>query len=52
MSQSPGAPAELDPSDDFGANEWLVEEMHERYLKDPAGVDPAWAAYFRKNPSP
>ncbi|MGL5810454.1 MAG: multifunctional oxoglutarate decarboxylase/oxoglutarate dehydrogenase thiamine pyrophosphate-binding subunit/dihydrolipoyllysine-residue succinyltransferase subunit, partial [Nocardioides sp.] len=46
------APAELDPSDDFGANEWLVEEMHERYLKDPAGVDPAWAAYFRKNPSP
>nr|WP_206516052.1 multifunctional oxoglutarate decarboxylase/oxoglutarate dehydrogenase thiamine pyrophosphate-binding subunit/dihydrolipoyllysine-residue succinyltransferase subunit [Nocardioides pantholopis] len=35
--------------DDFGANEWLVEEMHDRYRKDPASVDPAWATYFRDN---
>jgi multifunctional 2-oxoglutarate metabolism enzyme len=61
VPQSPGAdapdldqdldsPSDSEPSDDFGANEWLVEEMHEKYLKDPASVDPAWAAYFANNP--
>jgi len=32
---------------DFGANDWLIEEMFERYQADPASVDAAWAAYFR-----
>ncbi len=31
---------------DFGANDWLVEEMYERYLADPASVDPAWHDFF------
>ncbi|HEV2886005.1 MAG TPA: hypothetical protein VGX49_03775, partial [Jatrophihabitans sp.] len=31
---------------DFGANEWLVEEMYERYLADPAAVDAAWHDFF------
>ena len=31
-----------DPLADFGANEWLVDEMYERYQRDPASVDKAW----------
>ena len=31
---------------DFGANEWLVEEMYERYLADPQAVDAAWHDFF------
>jgi 2-oxoglutarate dehydrogenase E1 component len=31
---------------DFGANEWLVEDMYERYLRDPASVDAAWHDFF------
>jgi len=31
---------------DFGANEWLVEEMYERYLADPNAVDAAWHEFF------
>ena len=27
---------------DFGANDWLVEEMYEKYVKDPKSVDEAW----------
>lgn len=33
--------------DDFGANDWLIEEMRERYQNDPASVEPAWAEFFR-----
>jgi len=38
--QSPGSPA------DFGANEWLVEELYQRYLADPSSVDRAWWSFF------
>ncbi|MDP9117624.1 MAG: hypothetical protein M3O28_10310, partial [Actinomycetota bacterium] len=31
---------------DFGANEWLVEDMYERYQADPSTVDPAWHEFF------
>jgi 2-oxoglutarate decarboxylase len=31
---------------DFGANEWLVDEMRERYLEDPDSVDEAWRELF------
>jgi 2-oxoglutarate dehydrogenase E1 component len=31
---------------DFGANEWLVEDMYERYLADPDSVDAAWHDFF------
>ena len=27
---------------EFGANEWLVEEMYEQYKKDPGSVDASW----------
>ena len=30
----------------FGANEWLVEELYQRYLADPASVDRAWWSFF------
>ena len=30
----------------FGPNEWLVEEMYERYLADPGSVDAAWHEFF------
>ena len=30
----------------FGPNEWLVEEMYQRFLDDPATVDPAWHDFF------
>ncbi|MEY3858243.1 MAG: 2-oxoglutarate dehydrogenase component, partial [Actinomycetota bacterium] len=34
---------------DFGANDWLVDEMYEHYLQDPSSVDPAWVEYFKSN---
>ncbi len=30
----------------FGPNEWLVEEMFEKYLVDPNSVDAAWVDFF------
>ncbi len=30
----------------FGANEWLVDEMYQQYLKDPGSVDKAWWDFF------
>ena len=38
-----------DPSSDFGANEWLVEEMYEQFTRDPGSVDATWVAYFKAN---
>lgn len=48
MPQSPGSQSET-PSSDFGANEWLVEEMYDQYQRDPGSVDPTWAKYFQAN---
>ncbi|WP_026075529.1 2-oxoglutarate dehydrogenase E1 subunit family protein, partial [Cellulomonas massiliensis] len=31
---------------DFGANEWLVDELYEQYLQDKNAVDPAWWDFF------
>ncbi|HKT05425.1 MAG TPA: multifunctional oxoglutarate decarboxylase/oxoglutarate dehydrogenase thiamine pyrophosphate-binding subunit/dihydrolipoyllysine-residue succinyltransferase subunit [Rugosimonospora sp.] len=31
---------------DFGPNEWIVEDMYQRYLADPGSVDPAWHDFF------
>ncbi len=30
----------------FGANQWLVDELYEKYLADPSSVDPAWWDFF------
>jgi 2-oxoglutarate decarboxylase len=31
---------------DFGANEWLVYEIHQQYLKDPQSVSEAWREFL------
>jgi 2-oxoglutarate decarboxylase len=31
---------------DFGANEWLVYEIHQQYLKDPQSVSEAWRDFL------
>jgi multifunctional 2-oxoglutarate metabolism enzyme len=46
---SPSDPASSAPSSDFGANEWLVEELYDQFQRDPGSVDPSWAAYFKTN---
>ena len=35
-----------DAAEQFGANEWLVDEMYEKYLQDPTSVDGSWIALF------
>ncbi len=47
MPQSPGSQSPDQPSADFGANEWLVEEMYDQYKSDPSSVDPTWVTYFK-----
>jgi 2-oxoglutarate decarboxylase len=43
--QGPGT----DPAAEFGANDWLVEDLYQQYLKDRDSVDPAWWEYFAKH---
>ena len=31
---------------DFGANQWLVQDMYETYLADPNSLAPAWHDFF------
>jgi multifunctional 2-oxoglutarate metabolism enzyme len=59
-SEFPSGPAEpAEPADhrgergdpahdqrDFGANEWLVDELYQQYLADPGSVDKAWWNFF------
>ena len=42
-SESSHTPADLS---DFGANEWLVDELYQKYLEDPETVDKAWWSFF------
>src|SRR5580765_1521677 len=42
----PAAPESPAGQADFGANEWLVEELYQRYLSDPGSVDRAWWSFF------
>ncbi|WIY84188.1 multifunctional oxoglutarate decarboxylase/oxoglutarate dehydrogenase thiamine pyrophosphate-binding subunit/dihydrolipoyllysine-residue succinyltransferase subunit [Propionimicrobium sp. PCR01-08-3] len=37
--------------DDFGANDWLIEDMRERYENDPSSVDPQWVTFFSSQPN-
>jgi 2-oxoglutarate dehydrogenase E1 component len=30
-----------------GGNAGFIEDLYEQFLKDPAAIDPTWAAYFR-----
>ncbi len=34
------------PLESFGPNEWLVDEMYEKFLADPNSVDEAWRELF------
>src|SRR3974390_1180339 len=43
---TPGASGAQPPGADFGANEWLVDELYQRYLADPGSVDRAWGSFF------
>ena len=45
---STSAPTEAD----FGANDWLLEEMYEQYAADPTSVDETWAEYFKSHGAP
>nr|WP_297423555.1 multifunctional oxoglutarate decarboxylase/oxoglutarate dehydrogenase thiamine pyrophosphate-binding subunit/dihydrolipoyllysine-residue succinyltransferase subunit [uncultured Actinotalea sp.] len=38
--------AHPDAASQFGANQWLVDEMYEQYLQDKDAVDPAWWEFF------
>lgn len=33
-------------ADEFGANDWLVEEMYDQYQADPGSVDQRWVDFF------
>jgi 2-oxoglutarate decarboxylase len=44
------ASATTDSPTDFGANDWLLEEMHDQYTEDPNSVDPSWREYFASHP--
>ena len=33
-------------AEQFGANEWLVDEMYERYLKNASSLDQTWRDFF------
>jgi 2-oxoglutarate dehydrogenase E1 component len=37
---------------DFGTNQWLVEEMYDRYQEDPGSVDASWSSFFENGGSP
>ncbi len=39
-------PQAASPGADFGPNEWLVDELYQRYLADPSSVDMAWWNFF------
>ncbi|MET0694625.1 MAG: 2-oxo acid dehydrogenase subunit E2, partial [Propionibacteriaceae bacterium] len=41
-----------DVTEDFGANDWLIEEMYEQYTADPDSVDPSWVKYFTSHDQP
>ena len=37
---------------DFGANDWLLEEMYEQFTADPSSVDESWVTYFKAHGAP
>ena len=34
---------------DFGTNQWLVEEMYDRFQADPKSVDESWVKFFEND---
>ena len=35
-----------EPPDQFGPNDWLVDELYQQFLQDRNSVDPAWWDFF------
>ena len=54
-SSKGASPVDSESADDplaaFGANEWLVDEMFERYQRDPNSVDKVWWDFFKNHAS-
>ena len=46
QSRESAEPGAVPASADFGPNEWLVDELYQRYLDDPGSVDKAWWSFF------
>ena len=46
MSQAGGNTPANHFGGSFGPNEWLVQEMYERYQSDPSSVDKSWWEFF------
>ncbi|MGW6279453.1 multifunctional oxoglutarate decarboxylase/oxoglutarate dehydrogenase thiamine pyrophosphate-binding subunit/dihydrolipoyllysine-residue succinyltransferase subunit [Kribbella sp. NPDC055071] len=40
-------PSDTNPLAAFGANDWMVDELYEKYQQDPNSVDPAWKDFFK-----
>ncbi|CAM3269139.1 multifunctional oxoglutarate decarboxylase/oxoglutarate dehydrogenase thiamine pyrophosphate-binding subunit/dihydrolipoyllysine-residue succinyltransferase subunit [Stackebrandtia soli] len=36
----------VNPLTEFGPNEWIVEDMYQRYLTDPSSVEETWHDFF------
>ncbi|WP_114558558.1 multifunctional oxoglutarate decarboxylase/oxoglutarate dehydrogenase thiamine pyrophosphate-binding subunit/dihydrolipoyllysine-residue succinyltransferase subunit [Desertihabitans aurantiacus] len=53
MATAPGPtePSTTDPADEFGANDWLLEMMREKWSEDPTSVDASWQQYFAEHGS-
>ncbi|MCZ7629821.1 MAG: hypothetical protein M5U19_12575 [Microthrixaceae bacterium] len=49
MTDTPSATA-FPSNEPIGPNAWLVEEMYEQYLADPASVGPSWQEFFEDYP--
>ncbi len=45
-------PSNEPSSPDFGTNQWLVEEMYDRYQEDPTSVDASWVTFFENGNAP
>ena len=45
-------PSQESSTPDFGTNQWLVEEMYDRYQDDPKSVDASWVTFFENGNVP
>ena len=50
-AEQPESPTAELPTE-FGANEWLVEEMYDRFAADPSSVPAVWGEWFRSHGAP
>ena len=46
MPTTPESVSSIAKSGSFGPNAWLVDDLYEQYLKDPASVSTTWQEFF------